>query len=86
MTAMHATSADGASWSVNYSGARDLTWSAASPGEHWGLLTGADVAIKGDERRMVYVGFDDVNVPPGLYVPTRAAPGVFDLNVATRNP
>ena len=84
----HATSADGATWSVNYAGARDLSWSSAVMGEHWGLLTGADVAIKGNERRMVYVGFEDRNAPAGLYLPVRAAPwfwpGVFDLNVATR--
>lgn len=86
-----ATSTDGVSWSINYGGARDLSWNPAVLGEHWGLLTGADVAIKGDERRMVYVGFEDRNVPPGLYVPLRTVPpsfwpGVFDLNVATRNP
>lgn len=84
----HATSRDGASWQIDYQGARDLAWAPRVPGEHLGLLTGADVAARGDERRMVYVGFDDRNVPPGLFVPIRTAPGfmagVFALDVATR--
>ena len=84
----HATSADAASWQIDYGGARDLAWDPSAPGEHLGLLTGADVAVRGDERRMVYVGFDDRNVPPGLFVPIRTEPrfmpGVFALNVATR--
>jgi hypothetical protein len=84
----HATSADGVAWRIDYTAARDLTWDVNAPGEHLGLLTGADVAVRGDERRMVYVGFDDRNVPPGLFVPIRVPPGfmpgVFALNVATR--
>jgi hypothetical protein len=84
----HATSHDGAAWQIDYQGARDLTWDPSAPGEHLGLLTGADVAQRGDERRMVYVGFDDRNVPPGFFVPIRSSPGfmsgVFALNVATR--
>jgi hypothetical protein len=86
----HATSADGATWHVDYSGARDLAWDANAAGEHLGLLTGADVAVHGDERRTVYVGFDDRNVPPGLFVPIRTPPGfmagVFALDIATRSP
>ncbi len=57
----HATSSNGANWSINYQFARDFTWDQAASGEHLGLLTGADIAIKGTGRYMVYVGFDDQN-------------------------
>lgn len=87
----HATSQDGASWSVNYAGARDLRWNPTTPdaGEHLGLLTGADVAMKGTSRYMVYSGFDDQNVPTGFRLPdgsqTGSRPGVITLNVAARD-
>lgn len=87
----HATSTDAITWSVNYSGTRDLEWNSGTPdaGEHLGLLTGADVAIRGVSRYMVYSGFDDQNVPSGFELPTHAqpgfGPGVITLNVAARD-
>ena len=68
----HATSNDGATWTINYIQPRDLAWTAADAGEHLGLLTGADVAAKGTGRYMVYVGFDDQNVPTGFFLPDRS--------------
>ncbi|MGE3767847.1 MAG: hypothetical protein AB7L94_36670 [Kofleriaceae bacterium] len=85
-----AESTDGLSWTVNYNFARDLTWMPDEPGEGLGLLTGVDVAMNGNGRLMLYVGFDDQNVPNGFVLPRRApatgtVPGVFALNVATRD-
>ncbi|MFN0251754.1 MAG: hypothetical protein ACKV2T_33060 [Kofleriaceae bacterium] len=83
-----AESMDGLSWNINYSFNRDFTWMQAEPGEGLGLLTGVDVAANGNGRLMLYVGFDDQNVPNGFVLPLRAggaAPGVFTLNVATRD-
>ena len=51
----HATSSDGVTWSLDYSGhARPgVEWRATpDDGEHLGLLTGADVAVK--ERRTLH--------------------------------
>ena len=76
---------------VEASGTRDLVWNSATPdaGEHLGLLTGADVAIRGVSRYMVYSGFDDQNIPSGFELPTHAqpgfGPGVITLNVAARD-
>jgi hypothetical protein len=85
----HATSQNGTSWSINYLGTRDLTWNASADGEHLGLRSGADIAAKGTGRYMVYVGFDDQNVPTGSTLPDRtqagARPGVMTLNLATRD-
>jgi hypothetical protein len=87
----HATSNDAVSWSINYAGQRDLVWNATTPddGEHLGLLTGADVAVKGTSRYMVYSGFDDKNVPANFDLPEYAQPGfgsgVITLNVAARD-
>lgn len=85
----HADSTDGTSWHVNYVFARDLVWNAAASGEHLGLLTGADVADSGNGRLMVYVGFDDQNVPADFFLPDQSAQGfrsgVMALNVATRD-
>jgi predicted GH43/DUF377 family glycosyl hydrolase len=83
-----AESMDGLSWTVNYAFNRDFAWMQAEPGEGLGLLTGLDVAANGNGRLMLYVGFDDQNVPNGFVLPLRAggaAPGVFTLNVATRD-
>ncbi len=85
-----AESMDGLSWTVNYNFARDLTWMPDEPGEGLGLLTGVDVGMNGNGRLMLYVGFDDQNVPNGFVLPRRApatgtVPGVFALNVATRD-
>lgn len=89
MGAWHATSADGAAWTIDYGGARDLTWTATEPGEPLGLLTGADVAGRGADRLMLYVGFDDQQVPSGFFLPDRTEtgfrPGVMALGVATRS-
>ncbi len=84
-----ASSADGVAWQLDYSGARDLTWNPGAPGQPLGLLTGADVAARGDQRMMLYVGFDDQSIPPDFYLPDRTAlgfrPGVMALEVATRD-
>lgn len=85
----HATSKDGVTWSVNYSGQRDLAWMPSAPGEHLGLLTGADVAVKDGGRYMMYGAFDDQNVPSGYFLPDRSQqgyePGVMTLDLATRD-
>lgn len=88
-----AESTDGESWNINYAFNRDLAWLPADPnggGEDLGLLTGADVGMNGNGRLMLYVGFDDDNVPNGFALPNRAPmtgyrSGVFTLNVATRD-
>jgi hypothetical protein len=83
---LHATSANGISWTKDST--RDLTWDSSKNGEALGLRRGADVALKGTGRYMVYVGFDDQSVPSGSVLPARAGgtvPGVFTLNVATRD-
>jgi hypothetical protein len=84
-----AESMDGISWSVNYMRPRDLAWSQTEAGEHLGLLTGADVAMNSSGRLMLYVGFDDQNVPAGFALPDRTPqgfqPGVMTLQVATRD-
>ena len=86
-----ADSTDGLNWNVNFAFSRDLTWAPTDPnggGEDLGLLTGADVAMNGNGRLMLYVGFDDDSVPSGFALPLRAGgttPGVFTLNVATRD-
>jgi len=91
-----AESTDGENWNVNYAFNRDLAWAPMDPnggGEDLGLLTGADVAMNGNGRLMLYVGFDDDNVPAGFALPNRSPPaapntarsGVFTLNVATRD-
>ena len=87
----HATSTNAMTWTINYNSARDLAWNAAAPdpGEHLGLLTGADVAIKNGGRYMVFSGFDDQAVPAGFALPDHSQqgfePGVITLNVATRD-
>lgn len=86
----HAESRDGSTWSIAYDRARDLVWNEAMPdaGEGLGLRAGADVAANGG-RLMVYVGYDDDNVPAGYTLPDRsqagARPGVMTLDVATRD-
>jgi len=82
-------SSDGITWSVNYTRARDLAWSANEAGEHLGLRAGADVAQNTTGRLMVYVGFDDQNVPASFTLPSRtptgSRPGVMTLQIATRD-
>jgi len=88
-----ADSTDGINWNVNFAFNRDFAWAPTDPnsgGEDLGLLTGADVAMNGNGRLMLYVGFDDDNVPSGFALPNRAPQtgaraGVFTLNVATRD-
>jgi hypothetical protein len=85
----HATSTNGQTWNINYNFARDLVWDQTAAGERLGLMTGADVARKGTGRYMVYVGFDDDNVPSGSQLPDRTQSGfrdgVMTLNLATRD-
>ena len=82
-------STDGITWSLNYTRPRDLAWSATAAGEHLGLLTGADVAQNTSGRLMLYVGFDDQNVPAGFALPDRTPQGfrdgVMTLQIATRD-
>lgn len=83
---LHAKSNDGISWSKD--AAADLTWDSTAGGEDLGLRRGADIAAKSTGRYMVYVGFDDDNVPTGSRLPTgpsTSVDGVFTLNVATRD-
>jgi hypothetical protein len=86
-----ADSTDGVTWHIFFTSARDLAWNQTSPepGEHLGLLTGADVAQNSGGRLMVFVGFDDQNVPTGSFLPDRTPQGfrsgVMTLNVATRD-
>lgn len=88
MGVWHATSTDGDTWSIDYGGGRDLTWDRTAPGEPLGLMTGDDVGAHGDTRLMLYVGFDDQQVPRDFYLPDRTKqgfrPGVMALGVATR--
>ncbi len=85
----HAESSDALQWSIFYSSQRDVTWNAAAPaaGEKLGMRTGADVADVSGGRVMVYVGYDDQNVPANSTLPTSnaARPGVMTLNIATRD-
>ena len=83
----HATSNDGAQWTIQYGSVRDLVWAQTYSSEDLGLLTGADVAAKDDGRYMVYVGFTDQNVPTGFVLPTATSTtaGVMALNLATRD-
>ena len=86
----HAESDDGVTWHIVYTSPRDFAWTPAvpEPGEHLGLRTGADIAQNSTGRLMLYVGFDDQNVPAGAVLPDRTAgvrAGVMTLNVATRD-
>jgi hypothetical protein len=87
--AWHATSTNGTTWSINYSFARDFVWDKTAAGEHLGMMAGADIATKSTGRYMVYVGFDDQNVPAGSVFPSGTTTGTVDavmtLNVATRD-
>jgi hypothetical protein len=83
-----AWSTDGETWNVNYAFRRDFEWDATKPGEKLGLRGGADVAIQGYGRMMLYVGFDDTDVPSGFELPSRsggAQPATMTLDVATRD-
>lgn len=82
-----ATSTNGTSWTINYAFARDFVWDGNAAGEGLGMRAGADIAIKGTGRYMLYTGFDDQAVPSGSTLPTRAGTtsGVMTLNLATRD-
>jgi hypothetical protein len=84
-----AESTNATQWSIFYTGQRDVAWSQTSPapGERLGLHTGADVALNSTGRLMLYVGFDDQNVPAGSTLPTKTGTraGVMTLNIATRD-
>lgn len=85
----HATSTNGMSWTINYAFTRDFVWDASSAGEHIGMMAGADIALKGTGRYMVYTGFDDQNVPASSQLPDRSGggfrDGVMTLDLATRD-
>lgn len=89
MGVWRATSDDGDAWTIDYQGERDLAWDPAAPGEPLGMLTGNDGAVRGEQRLMLYVGFDDQQVPDGFFLPDRTPtgyrPGVMALGVATRD-
>jgi hypothetical protein len=89
MGVYHAESFDGRLWSVRYDRPRDHLWTATEAGEPLGLHAGADVALNGTGRLMLYVGYDDQGVPAGFTLPDRGQattrPGVMTLNVATRD-
>ncbi|HVK83870.1 MAG TPA: hypothetical protein VM513_07175 [Kofleriaceae bacterium] len=83
------SSLDGNSWdTINYAFTRELAWTASEPGEPLGMRAGVEVAANGSGRLMLFVGFDDTDVPAGSELPLRATgttPGVPALNVATRD-
>jgi hypothetical protein len=86
----HADSTNGTSWSIFYTGARNLQWSvsAPDPGEALGLRAGGDIAQNSTGRLMLYIGYDDQNVPAGFTLPDGSPSGragVMTLNVATRD-
>ena len=54
----HATSSDGVAWHASFTGGRDLQ-AQGGAGEQMGMQVGADVAIVGTGRYLVYVGIDD---------------------------
>jgi len=74
----HATSTNGTTWTLNYTFARDFVWDGTAAGEHLGMRAGADVAMKSTGRYMVYVGYDNQNVPSGATYATT-------LDLATRD-
>jgi hypothetical protein len=82
-----ATSPNGMTWTINYAFARDFVWDGTADGEGLGMRAGADVALKGTGRYMLYTGFDDQGVPSGSTLPTRTGTtsGVMTLNLATRD-
>jgi hypothetical protein len=84
-----AESSDGVAWSIFHTSPRDVSWSASpsAAGEALGVRTGFDVAQQSNGRVMVYVGYDDDNVPAGSTLPTASGttPGVMTINVATRD-
>ncbi len=85
----HADSTDAQQWSVFFAGPRDLSWNGVQPttGEKLGLRTGFDIADFNGGRVMVYVGYDDANVPANSVLPTANATrsGVMTINIATRD-
>jgi hypothetical protein len=84
-----ADSSDGATWHISYPSQRDVRWTVAEAGEHLGLEGGVDVAQNAGGRLMLYVGYDDQNIPSEFTLPDRtpagSRPGVTALNVATRD-
>ncbi|HTL87537.1 MAG TPA: hypothetical protein VL856_20300 [Acidimicrobiia bacterium] len=83
----HATSTNGTSWTVSYTQLRDLVADGTAGGEHLGMRSGADVAMKSSGRYLLYTGFDDQNVPANatLTTTTGTTAGVMTLNLATRD-
>lgn len=83
----HATSTNAKSWTINYAQVRDVVWDNTANGEHLGIRTGADIAVKNGGRYMLYTGFDNQNVPAGSTLPESngTTPGVMTLNLATRD-
>ncbi|MBL4635951.1 MAG: hypothetical protein JKY56_18970 [Kofleriaceae bacterium] len=82
-----AVSEDGSSWTVESQ--RDFTWDNQAGGEQLGLLTGVDVALRGLERVLFYVGMGTDSVPPGFFIPVQQSfdkagfvPGTFGLGMA----
>ena len=82
-----ATSQDGSTWTVDES--RDFVWDGTEAGEDLGLLTGVDVAQRGRERVLFYVGMGTHQVPDGHFIPVQTShnsdgfvPGVFGLGLA----
>ncbi|MGE0546641.1 MAG: hypothetical protein AB7O24_19760 [Kofleriaceae bacterium] len=83
----YADSTDGITWHINYAFTRALVWDGNEPGEGLGIRRGADVGANGTGRLMLFVGYDDQNVPMGFELPDSSGttPGVMTLNVATRD-
>jgi hypothetical protein len=85
----HAESSDALQWSIFYTSPRDVSWSSTQPdaGETLGIRAGFDITQQSNGRVMMYVGYDDDNVPAGSTLPTASGTtsGVMTLNVATRD-
>jgi hypothetical protein len=85
----HADSRDATQWSVFFAGPRDVSWNQAAPdaGEKLGMRSGFDITDVNSGRVMVYVGYDDSNVPANATLPTANATraGVMTINIATRD-
>ncbi len=83
----HADSNDAVQWSISFTSPRDVTWTDTAAGEALGMRRGFDVADVNGGRVMVYVGYDDDDVPPNATLPTTNATvsGVMTINIATRD-
>lgn len=88
---VRAVSEDGSTWITDSE--RDFVWDESVSGEELGLLTGIDVAMRGAERVLFYVGMGTDSIPSGFFIPVQTSfdpagfvPGTFGLGLATQAP